>query len=422
MTLQVVHNKRCNSRLREACVSCAGLWYGDNYRIGRDGLRNGNLQYIMVTATLPSCGPVHFRGKKFPKRCHCGALHRLNDPLLATPVDPSAFDYERLVRGNATIRELQRRTMSKLRRVTAAVVSFWVQPHVAWFGAAEHQDYGAVHLHMVVALNVLKKDLRLYRDGSRNRSAFIEGVFTGMKSKTVIGGESFIMKWGNVLAEWTPDPSRDVSISYILKNTGVRSPFLGSGGYGPTGQHRARAQEVAHRLISMELETGEIKPSTAAVRYERTAAGWTGNPVTQSRNWSDVTLSSCRQERGAHARKGQSPTGASSPDFIWRYIGHSHFVPERAAGEGAAFPAVVEQTCTINAPASVTKPPSAYSILPSRLTRNERLSAAAWSGSETFQICIGELHKVSVVHGPQRTRCHRFMAEKSIVHALIDYG
>lgn len=289
---------------------------------------HAGLTYIMVTLTLPSSGKVHFRDQNQPVSCHCRSVHSPDDPLLGVPLDPQKFDYDGLVRRNATIGSLWGRSMDAIAK---ALRKKSRSPHLSWFGAPEPHESGALHIHAVLAVNIGDEDLEPYRQGGRTRSRFIENLFSRSSVNATIGGKPTIFRWGsNVMAELTSNPLREVSIDYILKGTGS-SPMTST----PTGledakrAHLARMQAAAHRLIDLQLAAGEIKALTARRRHAKTVAGWTGNPLLKSQNWSTRGFDTRRKERAAHGRRNCSESATRGSGGTWRYLGRYARLPER---------------------------------------------------------------------------------------------
>jgi hypothetical protein len=314
--------KRCNSRHYSDCLSCASLWYGDSYRIGRDGLRDEGMTYVKVTLTLPSFGRVHFRAADGSKRCHCSKIHTAGDAVLGTPVGTQRYDYERLVRANATLGRLWTRGMASLSKIISSQRTDGAVAPVGWFGVPEPHCTGAMHVHAVLRLDLERENLGLYTDGHRMRSGLVEDFFAGFRSMTTIGGEPFEMMWGsNIMAEVATQLDEDVSFSYLLKTTGACQPMQLPYQGGARGLHTAHAQDAAFRLIALQQQHGEISPSVAAKRYRKTSAGWVGDSILKSRNWSTLSFTSLRKERAAYGSTKQSTMVRADINIQWRFAG-----------------------------------------------------------------------------------------------------
>ncbi|MET3718354.1 hypothetical protein ABIB27_000180 [Arthrobacter sp. UYEF21] len=325
--------KRCNARHYSDCFSCASLWHGDSYRMGRDGLRHEGMTYVKVTLTLPAFGRVHYRDAGSSKRCHCSKIHAAGDAILGTPISTHLFDYERLVRANATLGKLWTRSMALLTKIISSQQTDGTVPPVSWFGVPEPHLSGAMHVHAVLRLDLARERLGIYTDGQRVRSGLVEDFFAGFRSNTTIGGLPFEMAWGsNVMAEVATQLDEDVSISYLLKTTGTRQPMQLSYKGGARGLHIAHAQDAAFRLIALQQQHCEISPSVAAKRYRKTSAGWVGDSILKSRNWTTLTFTSLRKERAVYGSK-KSATVHANTDIQWRFAGRRvlPMVPPEAA-------------------------------------------------------------------------------------------
>lgn len=370
--------KRCNARHYSDCSSCASLWYGDAYRIGRDGLHHEGMTYVKVTLTLPSFGRVHFRDTGSSKRCHCSKTHTAGDALLGTPIDTHRFDYERLVRANATLGRLCTRSMASLSKIISSQQTDAAVAPVSWFGVPEPHSSGSMHVHAVLRLDLARENLGLYADGDRMRSGLVEDFFAGFRSMTTIGGEPFEMMWGsNIMAEVATQLDEEVSISYLLKTTGVRQPMQLTYQGGARGLHTAHAQDAAFRLIALQEQYGEISPSVAAKRYRKTSAGWVGDSILKSRNWSTLTFTSLRKERAAYGSAKQSTMVPTDMGVQWRF-----------AGRGVLPTVLSEAAHTVVAP-SESQPERAQGIsvtteVPAEKVVNQLQTRMPWICIDTF--------------------------------------
>lgn len=314
--------KRCNARHYNDCFSCASLWYGDSYRMGRDGLRHEGMTYVKVTLTLPSFGRVHFRDSGSSKRCHCSKIHTADDAALGTPIGTHRFDYDHLVRANATLGRLWTRGMARLSKIISSQQTDGSVAPVSWFGVPEPHFSGAMHVHAVLRLDLARENLGLYTDGHRMRSGLVEDFFAAFRSTTTIGGAPFEMMWGsNIMAEVATQLDEDISISYLLKTTGARQPMQLRYQGGARGLHIAHAQDAAFRLIALQQQHGEISPSVAAKRYRKTSAGWVGDSILKSRNWSTLTFTSLRKERAVYGSTKESAMVHTDTGIQWRFAG-----------------------------------------------------------------------------------------------------
>lgn len=97
-----------------------------------------------LTLTLDTYGPVHTVSSKpeHPRRCRCGHVHRQDDGIVGTPLDPDRYDYRRAARDAIHFGKLVDRFWQNLRRATGM--------NVQYFAAVEPQKRLAMHLHAAV--------------------------------------------------------------------------------------------------------------------------------------------------------------------------------------------------------------------------------------------------------------------------------
>ena len=124
---------------------------------------------LFVTLTAPSFGPVHLgptkRGELRP--CHprragqgpdCRAWHRIDDPLIGTPLDPDTYDYAGHILFNATAGRLWSRFTIDMRRHLAEAGGLrrdQLTDHltVSYAKVAEYQARGIIHYHAVIRID-----------------------------------------------------------------------------------------------------------------------------------------------------------------------------------------------------------------------------------------------------------------------------
>ncbi len=165
----------CGNRRASVCAYCSTLYKFDAYNLVAAGLRGGKQTpatvaghpRLFVTLTAPSFGPVHLGPGKDgqlrpckPRRdgFGCKLWHRADDPLIGTPLDPSAYDYQGHALFNAMAGELWSATLTEIRRSLAkrlglsrAACRRLMQVNFA--KVAEYQARGVVHFHGVARLD-----------------------------------------------------------------------------------------------------------------------------------------------------------------------------------------------------------------------------------------------------------------------------
>ncbi len=385
--------KRCNSRYVEDCRSCAFLWHGDANRMAHDGLHKPGMLYVKVTLTLSSFGPLHFAGRYSRTQCKCGQVHCDDDERLGTPLRPDDYKYSEAVRANATLPMLWSRSMGQLKEVIKKMRGSAEDCTVAWFGVPEPHRSGTMHVHAILALPLEIEDLKLYEKESRRRSDLLEKTFAGFNFKTKLAGEKFTMRWGSdIMVELVQDIDNDISTSYLLKHVGERSPFRPKHRGTAYSSHALRLHEAAGSLIRLQLVHGELTPSEAASRLKRTEAGWTGNPIWKSRNWTPLSFETLRSSRRAHAR-GPVQQSTKEPDGEWRFAGQIHRQPEPTPESKSTTPPVptvtaVTTVTTVTATAETTPNTDPSSMGQAAHALRVQKTAGAW-------ICIDGFHSSS---------------------------
>ncbi|WP_418202247.1 replication initiator [Arthrobacter crystallopoietes] len=395
MSLLDVYKTRCNTRFRNECESCSGLFHRDAVRIGYDGLNNRNLKYVKVTATLPSSGPLHFHDVSHP--CGCGTVHEPDSPILGTPV--KEFDYDQYVRRNFLLPTLITRTLKAVKK-EAQTLRGTTDVDVRWFGAPDRRGVGMLHIHMVIALDLPERLLGTFIDKAfRLRSGVIESVFRQLKTTTLLAGEQFLMQWGsNILAE-VVTPKQPTSIEYVLKTLTAMSPFM-LPPIGMRGQHVALAQDAAHRLIDLQHALGEITTSTARSRHKRTDAGWTGKAFFRSRNWSVHTLTSLREGRASYVKRHMQPREIPARDIIYKFLPHHDAVVAYGAPVAAPRPVSAEA-----GPLRTSDGIGAATRAGTEPCCNDRVAPAAHRPTSATWICIEDfVSRTQSSARPHRTK------------------
>ncbi|WP_367326087.1 replication initiator [Streptomyces sp. HUAS ZL42] len=110
---------------------------------------------VFATLTAPGFGAVHIQ--RDTGRCHCGARHADDGPILGTPLDPDRYDYTGAVLWNAHAPALWARftTTTSGDRQAAGLTQRALRHHatLSYAKVAEYQKHGQVHFHAVIRLD-----------------------------------------------------------------------------------------------------------------------------------------------------------------------------------------------------------------------------------------------------------------------------
>ncbi len=389
----------CGNRRASRCAYCSTLYKFDAYNLVAAGLRGGkdvpaevaSHPRLFVTLTAPSFGPVHLGPDKTgnlrpckPRRdgSGCRAWHRVGDPLIGTPLDPSTYDYTGHVLFNALAAKLWSETVSEVRRTLAKLLGLSrrrceLLVRVNFAKVAEYQARGIVHFHVVARLDGpdgpasappawVTADLleRAIRDT-------VARVSVEVPESKALGAP--VVGWGEQIdiraitsAEFDDSAQlTDVRVAryiakYATKSTesaGVELPPLACRNCSGTGRSDAllpcrscaglgrtidldqwEISDHARRLIETCWRLGSI-PELAPLRLRQWAhmLGFGGHFATKSRAYS-TTFGALRQERADFTANNDPITLAlaDSPDVLvinhWSYAGRDD-TPPRARPE-----------------------------------------------------------------------------------------
>ena len=161
--------RRCGSRRSAECASCSALYKGDAFAVIRSELQDegGNVRTATwVTLTAPGAnvfGQVHSQRRDASGRvrpCGCQKRHADDDPLLGSPLDADAYQYERAADFNANASRLWAVTMQKLSRLLGRKLKV--------VRVVEYQSRGLVHVHALILGVVTKRSLEVAVRGGVN--------------------------------------------------------------------------------------------------------------------------------------------------------------------------------------------------------------------------------------------------------------
>ena len=187
--------KACGNRRASVCPSCAETYRRDAYQLVRSGLIGGKTvptsvaghPAVFATFTAPSFGPVHTRHIRRhscrdrsrctcrPEPCHarrdaetcphgrslaCFARHEIGDQALGQPLCLDCYDHDHHVVWNNQAGELWRRTKQAMERHLNQQARRRGLPkvRVSHGKAAEYQNRGAVHFHVLLRLDGVDHD------------------------------------------------------------------------------------------------------------------------------------------------------------------------------------------------------------------------------------------------------------------------
>ena len=386
----------CGNRRASVCAYCSTLYKFDAYNVVVAGLRGGRdtpasvagHPRLFVTLTAPSFGPVHLGPGKDgqlrpckPRRdgSGCKQWHRADDPLIGTPLDPSAYDYQGHVLFNAMAGKLWSKTANEIRRSLAKLLGLSRHASeqlvsVNFAKVAEYQARGVVHFHGVARLD--GPDGPLSTPPAWATAQLLESAIRDAASRvTVEVPESSalgapVVGWGQqldirpvALAEFdAPSGLTDTAVArYIAKyatksaeSAGVELPPIACRACSGAGRRLVRSPDRddvllpcrtcagtgrtidldqweltdhARRLIETCWQLGAI-PELESLRLRKWAhmLGFGGHFATKSRAYS-TTFGALRQER-ADFQAGQDPYTTAlgdSPDVLvinnWSYAG-----------------------------------------------------------------------------------------------------
>ncbi len=406
----------CGNRRASKCAYCSTLYKYDAYNLIAAGLRGGKdvpasvaeHPAVFLTLTAPSFGPVHRGPDKTGqlRRCQprrdgsgCFRWHPKGDPLIGTPIDPSAYDYTGHALFNALAAKLWSVTTTEIRRSLARLLGISRaelrrQAAVTFAKVAEYQARGIVHFHAVIRI-----------DGPTSPASpppawasvelLTEAIERGSARASVTVPESralgeITFGWGEQIkadpitsaALGTHGEITDVTVArYIAKYatksteiTGAELPRIACRTCDGTGRvltqrsdcpafympcracagvgraldlDRWTLTDHARRLIETCWLLGGI-PELADLRLRQWAhmLGFSGHFATKSRSYS-TTFGALRQERADYtaAFDPELAALADSPDVIvinhWSYLGPAdHTGPP---GQRSARPPVADQ-------------------------------------------------------------------------------
>lgn len=239
-----------------------------------------------VTLTAPSFGKIHRKASSNKTgnqavKCPCGQYHSPEDEVLFTPIKPRHYEYQNQVKWNSASAELWRQTQQQLQNHI---------PGVAVCAVREWQKRGSIHIHALV------------RVSSRlNQDEVLEQI-KAMKYQTVeVRGETY--GWGRQFdVKRVNDASGNVS--YMAKVVGYTAKNVGwTESYDRMSEPRRKFYRSLERASQkIQCARKNCEPETCNSKAHRNL-GYGGYQLTKTDNWSDVTMSSLREEMRLYAEQ-----------------------------------------------------------------------------------------------------------------------
>ncbi len=339
---------RCGTRVASLCPSCASLYRGDVAAVLRDGLFGTAEDEVIVllTLTAPSFGETHFVPPQAPpkdekkahagwerrfgkRKCRCGNKHLPGDKeWTGVPRDSETYDYEGQVRWNRMVPRLWTRTADELTRVLLSDGS-----RLPYAAVTEFQRRGAVHLHVLMRVPTTFT-LDLYEDEGAMRSKAIEQIVAKVGTYAPGDTSGHRFEWGGQAhAQVITDAmGRDKkrAAGYLAKLVTYAAKDLASDGLGspidegPFAIHLDTLTRQAQKSkCSSHWASDEGSHDCVDCRRGQRSSAWgfRGHTLRRSRNWSTMSLTSCREARRAWQAKGGVDGSAEwfEPDTGWSW-------------------------------------------------------------------------------------------------------
>jgi hypothetical protein len=324
----------CGNRRAAVCPACSDRYAADAYHLLRAGLAGDESKSVpatvvehprvFLTLTAPSFGPVHTRkvtrrGHVIP--CRCEDRHHPEDPRLATPVDPEAYDYVGAVLWQAHVGMLWARFTTTLRRAVAAVLGvgareFPGHARLSYAKVAEYQRRGLVHFHAVVRLDGPDGPADPPPAGLTH-DALHSAITTAARAATLTttrpDGTSLVLGWGTQLdlRPVTPSAGRHIESPDGEMTDAALAGYIAkyaTKGTGATETADRPIRDLTHlehlvviphhrRMIDTTWHLGDLD-QYQALNLHRWAhmLGFRGHFMTKSRAYS-VTFTAIRTER-----------------------------------------------------------------------------------------------------------------------------
>lgn len=292
--------RRCQSKNPNVCPGCHRLHRrhcmmligsGLPQKCGSPELKNllepdcSQVVYF-VTLTAPSFGKVHRKASSnktgnHEVRCPCGQYHSPEDEVLFTPIKPRHYEYQNQVRWNKNSSELWRQTQQQARRHF---------PDIAICAVREWQKRGAIHVHALV------------RVPSRLNQDEVLQEIKAMKHQTIeVDGE--IYRWGRQFDVKRVTETTG-NVSYMAKVVGYTAKNVGwTESYDRMSEPRRKFYRSLERAAQKnKCAKKNCEPETCNGKGHKNL-GFSGKQLTKTDNWSDVTMSSLREEMRLYAEK-----------------------------------------------------------------------------------------------------------------------
>ncbi|HKD99348.1 MAG TPA: replication initiator, partial [Micromonosporaceae bacterium] len=313
--------------------------------IGKDGRRHQ--PSTLLTLTLPSYGPVHTESRSRGARlqpCGCGHLHREQDPLLGTPLDPTSYDYGAAARDTMFFPKVLDRFWQNLRRTCGQQIQYAgcvelqrrLAPHAHYamrgtlprtviryvIAATYHQiwwpPFGAEHrIYTVKRPPVWDTIQNCYLDRDTNQPLPTwEQATAGLDQPDAQPG--YVVRLGRFDARGIAEGSKDAkkSIEYVTRYLTKDITDSARAESDPQQAHIDRLHAelkltpcspgcpnwLLYGVQPEGAERGLYPGRCEGKGHQRRTLGYTGRRVLISRRWSGKTLTDLRADRQAWVR------------------------------------------------------------------------------------------------------------------------
>jgi hypothetical protein len=305
---------------------------------------------VIVTLTAPSFGRVHTIRDR-DGSCACHRRHAPDDPVIGTPIDPDAYQYEGQVMWNHLAPRLWKRTAQAVRRSLARELGIprrklGERASVRFVKAAEFQRRGVVHFHVVIRV-----------DGPGDPASCPPAVITcrllerilvdAVRSTSLLapsrpGRRTGPIRWGRQLEVASLERGTvSKAAGYIAKYATKATETATGGVLIPRVRSHRQVLELdvpehAKRLVETSWHLGVIDGLEGARRWAH-QFGYGGHTLTKSPHYS-VTFGVLREARSAW-RDGQE-----SASIAVEKLGRLTFAGRGYTGPGEALLAALDCT------------------------------------------------------------------------------
>lgn len=354
----------CKDRRHVVCPSCSYLYRTDAWILVSTGLVGGKgtpeavggHHRLFITVTAPSFGSVHTikarggcvgRANQAPANprdvCDhgrarvCGIRHEEGSSELGRPLCDRCFDYESAVLWNAHTSKLWNNTILTIRRSLASAGGLNQRnlksvAQVHYLKVAEMQRRGLVHFHLILRADG-PGDVGEPTSEWLTIELLRQVVSQAIRKSVAVSSEGQVFQWGRRLdvQELGIESNNGAAVSsylakYVTKTTDGSTELA----------HRFTSRRQIENLVDdPHLRTLAVTSWNLANRPElerfhlrdrANSFGFTGLPITKSRNYS-TTFTALRETRAAFmAKRNESDPIEGS----FRYEGRGYDNPRSA--------------------------------------------------------------------------------------------